>query len=100
MIEPHGGKLVNRLAAGSEREDLLKKAQNLLSIEVPSRYLSDCEMIAIGGYSPLTGFMSKDEVMSVLEKVELSSGHIWAIPIVLPVDKRVASEITSEMKLY
>ena len=93
MIEPHGGKLINKCAEGKEREQLLEKAKGLLHIEVPFRYLSDCEMIAIGGYSPLKGFMPKDEVMSVLENVSLTDGTVWSIPIVLPVSSRIASDI-------
>jgi len=94
MIEPHGGKLVNRIATGKEKEQLLNRVKTLPQIEVPFRYLSDCEMIAIGGYSPLTGFMPKDEVMSVLEKVELTDGTVWAIPVILPLSEKTASDVS------
>ena len=90
MIEPHGGILVDRVAREEYREELLKKAENLPRLEVPFRYLSDCELIAIGGYSPVEGFMCKDEVMSVLERVSLPDGTVWAIPVVLPLEKEVA----------
>ena len=94
MIEPHGGRLVKAIAEGEKGKELLEKAENLYTLEVPFRYLSDCEMIAIGGYSPLSGFMTKDEVMSVLENVALTDGTVWAIPVVLPISRKVASEIS------
>jgi sulfate adenylyltransferase len=87
IINPHGGRLINRVADGSRREELKSRADVLYKIKISDRYVSDCEMIAIGGFSPLTGFMEREVVEVVLEKMELPSGVLWSIPIVLPVDK-------------
>lgn len=87
MIKPHGGTLINRIAQGKEKEELIKQAQKFYKINIQDRFVSDCEMIAIGGFSPLTGFMDKDTAISVIEKMELPGGIIWSIPILLPISK-------------
>jgi sulfate adenylyltransferase len=85
MIEPYGGRLVGRVAKGAEREALLKKAASLRKVTVSPRSVSDCEMIAIGGFSPLEGFMGREEAESVLGGMSLGNGLIWGVPILLPV---------------
>ncbi len=94
MIEPHGGKLVNRLMAEEKKKEILDNLDNYFKLKIANRYVSDCEMIAIGGFSPLTGFMGKDEAESVIEKMELLNGLLWGIPIVLPVDEKTAAEFS------
>ena len=94
MIEPHGGKLVNRVMDSEKRERVLNNLDSYFKLEIANRYVSDCEMIAIGGFSPLTGFMGKEEALSVIEKMELPNGLLWGIPIVLPVEEKVASNFT------
>ncbi len=93
MIKPHGGTLINRIAQGKEKEELIKQAQKFYKINIQDRFISDCEMIAIGGFSPLTGFMDKDTAISVIEKMELPGGIIWSIPILLPISKSEHSKI-------
>jgi sulfate adenylyltransferase len=87
MLKPHGGTLVNRIAKGKEKEELIKQTQKFYKINIQDRFVSDCEMIAIGGFSPLTGFMNKNTTISVIEKRELPGGTIWSIPILLPISK-------------
>lgn len=94
MIEPYGGELVNRIAQGDERETLLAKAQSMKKVGISPRSVSDCEMIAIGGFSPLKGFMGKEEAESVLNSMCLKSGLVWGVPVVLPVPEPDFSSIT------
>lgn len=56
----------------------------LPSITLKERYLNDCEMIGIGAYSPLNGFMSKDDALEVINNMQLRDGTLWPIPILLP----------------
>lgn len=84
MIKPHGEKLVNLVKVDGERETLLEKANNLYSIIIDDRFVFDCEMVAIGGFSPLKGFMGKDDVMNVVDNMHLKNGLLWSIPVVLP----------------
>lgn len=55
-ILPHGGSLVNRVVEGTEREELLKLARDNKAITVNTWTLSDLDLIAVGAFSPLTGF--------------------------------------------
>ncbi len=92
-IKPHGGKLINRVAQGAERESLLKKAAGLHKVALTEREISDLELIATGGFSPLEGFMGEADYQGVLEKKRLANGLVWTIPIVLAVTKAEADAI-------
>lgn len=85
-LEPHGGKLVNRLAEGAERESLLAEASALRSIRVNTWTISDIDCIAVGAFSPLTGFLKEADYRSVLETMRLADGTVWSIPVTLSVD--------------
>ncbi|MEK7845696.1 MAG: sulfate adenylyltransferase, partial [Nitrospinota bacterium] len=82
-IAPHGGKLVNRIAEDKERETLEEKIPNFKKIKLNKREISDLEMIATGGLSPLEGFMLKKDYDSVVDVMHLSNGLSWTIPITL-----------------
>lgn len=85
MIEPHGGRLVNRLVAGPEREALLAEAPRLRSLTLNARETADLEMIAVGAMSPLEGFMTKMDYESVVENMRLRSGILFPLPVVLAI---------------
>ena len=101
-IRPHGGTLVNRIVKGTEREQLIENAKSLHSIILNQWSLSDLELIGIGGFSPLTGFMNRADYESVVEHVHLKNGHVWSVPITLPVSQTEANnlEIGEQVALY
>ncbi len=82
-IQPHGGTLISRLAEGAEREQLLQTALTLPQIKVNAWVISDIDLIAIGGFSPLTGFLNEVDYKSVVEHMRLQDGTVWSIPITL-----------------
>src|SRR4030095_9673034 len=84
MNQPHGGVLVNRIASGARKSELENKAKSLFRLTIEDRYAADVEMIANGAFSPLTGFMNKADAEGTIEKMTLSSGLLWGIPILLP----------------
>ena len=84
MVKPHGGKLVNRFYKNFFNKNDLK---SLKKIQLNKNQLLDIEQIAIGGFSPLEGFMVKSELESVLNTLRLPNGIIWPIPILLDIDK-------------
>lgn len=91
IIQPHGGKLVNRSLQGKAREETLKKARSLKSINVSSRIISDIGLIAVGAFSPIEGFMVKEDYDNVIENMRLKGGLPWTIPITLPVSEEEAT---------
>lgn len=99
MNTAHGNELINLIKEGEERETLLKEAEKLNKMKIDERFTFDCEMIANGGFSPLKGFMTKEEVTSVIEKVELPNGLLWSIPVILPSNGKKDIEIGKELTL-
>jgi sulfate adenylyltransferase len=92
-ILPHGGTLVDRRLRGDAREAALERAGSLCRVPLPPMSASDIEMIAIGAYSPLTGFMGRADYECVLEEMRLANGLVWSLPITLPVDDDLAANI-------
>jgi len=90
-ILPHGGVLVNRIVTDEgEREALLSEAANYPSVVVDDWALSDIDLIGNGAFSPLTGFMRREDYLSVVENMRLKDGTVWSLPIVLPLTEEQA----------
>jgi sulfate adenylyltransferase len=102
LIKPHGGPLINREIQGTVREELMKKATRLPKVQLSSRQMSDLLMLAIGGYSPLDGFLNEADYTSVRDRMKLVNGVVWPIPITLAVSKDEAAgmRVYSEVSLY
>jgi len=92
-IAPHGGELINRIASPEQRQEFIEKADFLPRVQLDERSLSDLEMIAIGGFSPLSGFMEQADYETVVSQMRLSNGLPWAIPITLSVSEEVATPL-------
>jgi sulfate adenylyltransferase len=101
-IAAHGGRLVNRELTGIERETLLERVPAMPSIVLNAREVSDLEMIANGGLSPLDGFMSEPDYIAVRGNKHLASGLPWTIPITLSVsdDSHTAYGEGKDVALY
>ena len=82
-IEPHGGELVDRRVPEGERAERLSKAGELPKVVLGPRALSDLEMISTGVFSPLTGFMGREDYESVVDTMRLANGLAWSLPITL-----------------
>ncbi|UED76692.1 sulfate adenylyltransferase [Brevibacillus sp. DP1.3A] len=85
--KPRGGELVNRF---DPQADLSVTTHE---VEIDAFALADLELIGIGGYSPLEGFLNRADYISVVEQMRLADGTVWSIPITLPVSTTVAGAL-------
>lgn len=92
-IAPHGGSLINRVASEAQKQDFLAKGNTLPRVQLDQRATSDLEMIAIGGFSPLAGFMGQADYEQVVHHMHLDNGLPWSIPVTLSVDDDVAATL-------
>jgi sulfate adenylyltransferase len=93
LIEPHGGRLINAIASTAQAEQIRARIQGLPSVRLNERQLSDLEMLAIGGFSPLNGFMNSADYLGVVRSMHLASGLPWSIPVTLAVDSDEAKSL-------
>lgn len=87
LIEPYGGKLVNLVVEGEEREELIEKSKRLPSVQISARALCDLELLATGAFSPLDRFMCKADYERVLTEMRMQDGTLFPIPITLPIEE-------------
>ena len=100
-VPPHGGQLKHLLLEGEELEQEKEKAQSLPAVRLTSRETSDLIMMAMGAFSPLDGFMGKDDYISVIENMHMKDGTLWPVPITLSVsdDQAESLQLDSEIAL-
>ena len=99
LIPPYGGNLVNLVATGAEREQLLARASKLPSIKITMRNLCDLELLATGGFSPLNTFMGKADYERVLHEMRLADGTLWPLPITLTADPKELPTVGEDLVL-
>ncbi|MGF1498680.1 MAG: sulfate adenylyltransferase [Elainellaceae cyanobacterium] len=93
IAAPHGGQLINRIATPEQRQEFLEQAERLPRLQMDERATSDLVMIAIGGFSPLTGFMEEADYNSVVAGMTLADGLPWSVPITLSVTEEEAAPL-------
>jgi sulfate adenylyltransferase len=87
LVSPHGGRGLRPLAVEQARvADELRRAEKLKRVRVSSREKGDLIMLGIGGFTPLAGFMTGDDVRSVCKDMRTAEGLFWPIPITLSTD--------------
>ncbi len=93
LVKPHGGKLVNRAIYGQEKEKVIGEIKEFVRVDTSKETAVYLEVIAHGVFSPLDGFMNRNEYLSVLDTMRLEDDTPWTIPIVLDLS---AEEIRSK----
>ena len=93
LIPPHGGELVNLYVTPERNAEIRSQSRDWPSWDLTPRQLCDAELLMSGGFSPLRGFMSRADYESVCEKMRLSDGTIWPMPIVLDVTEEFAKKL-------
>ena len=99
LIKPHGGVLCDLLVKGVQLDKIREESLNFPSLTLNDRQICDIEMLLNGSFSPLIGFLSKDDYNSVLQDLRLADGTLWPIPITLDVAAKFANEISVRDKI-
>ena len=99
MISPYGDRLVDLLATPDSVEELKEHANGLESVQISERSICDLELLTLGGFSPLDRFMGEDDHERVVNEMRLSDGHVFPIPITLPVEPGPAVHLDREVVL-
>jgi sulfate adenylyltransferase len=93
--EPHGGQLVSLLVPTARAAELTKRAAGWPHWELTRRQLCDLELLACGGFSPLTGFLGEQDYLSVCQSMRLADGTLWPMPVMLDVPAETAAHARS-----
>ena len=93
LIAPHGGTLINRQLSAEARAEALQRAPSLKTVVLSELNLADLEMIANGGFSPLTGYMEQADYTSVVSHMRLANGLPWSVPVTLAINRELADSI-------
>ena len=93
LIAPHGGKLVDRILKPDAAAKAKADAASLPAVQLSPREAGDLEMIAIGAFSPLTGYMREADFQRVCKEMRLANGTVWPIPVILSPADDVTAKI-------
>ena len=101
LVNPHGKdkKLMPLLLTGAELEAELEKAKSLTQVRISSREVGDLIMMGIGGFTPLTGFMTKADWQGVCDNFTMADGTFWPIPITISTTQGQADSIKDGEKI-
>jgi sulfate adenylyltransferase len=99
LISPYGNKLIDLLIPAEAVDELKAYATHLPSLQLSERSVCDLELLATGALSPLDRFMGYEDSQSVLDQMRLASGHLFPIPITLPVEPNSDIRLDQEIAL-
>ena len=101
MIKPHGSQeLMPRIVnTDEEKESLLKLASEMKKIKVTSAAAANLVMLGAGYFTPLDGFMNKDDLVSVANDMKLKNGLFWPTPVVNLTNQKVDFKEGEEVAL-
>lgn len=92
LVKPHGSETLKpRLLEGDERLTEISRAATLPRVAISSREFGDLLMLGLGAFTPLEGFMTRADWLSVCQDYCLSSGLFWPIPVTLSSDEATAA---------
>jgi len=97
--EPHGGELKDLYLSAEEAESEKEAAGAYPSWDLTERQLCDIELLLNGAFSPLEGFLDRENYDSVVESMRLRNGVLWPIPVTLDVSAAFADGISSGDKI-
>ena len=81
LIPPYGGELKNLIIKDEDlKKDLISKAT--YEFECSERNACDVELLMVGAFSPLEGFMDENNYNSVIKDNRDTNGLLFGLPIV------------------
>ena len=93
LIDPHGGVLSNLLANSERVTTLAQEIPHMVSLHLTPLQVWDLELLLVGGFSPLSGFMGMADYQCVLTEMRLKDGLLWPMPITLDVTEEFAASV-------
>ncbi|MGI8573989.1 MAG: bifunctional sulfate adenylyltransferase/adenylylsulfate kinase [Egibacteraceae bacterium] len=94
LIAPHGGELVDLLFDEARADELKQASSEWASWDLTERQICDLELLVVGGFSPLRGFMGRADYESVRDQMRLADGTLWPMPITLDVSAETAESLS------
>src|SRR5712691_7703997 len=91
--------VVNLMPEGGALEAARERAARLPSIELDEVAVADLELLGVGGYTPLTGFVGQADYRSIVEDMHLSDGSPWSLPITLGVGEQQAASLSEGQEI-
>ena len=88
LIKPHGAEaLTPRIVSDQRKLALEGEALSLPSIIVSSAAAANAVMLGAGYFTPLAGYMNRDDAMSVARELKTTQGLFWPVPVLNMVDE-------------
>lgn len=98
MIEPHGGRLIQRVIEDEHAEQIRSAVGDAPVIQLNESQYQDALNIATGRFSPLDGYLTQNDFLKVVHDMTLEDGTVWPLPITLDVTADVAKQLTPGTK--
>lgn len=83
---PYGGTLSNLIVDDHRAAEMRATSKDHASLTLDERGLCDLELLAVGGFSPLRGFLGQQDYRRVVGEMRLADGTLWPLPVTLPVE--------------
>ena len=95
LVPPHGSdSVLSLMVPEGDRAAELERAKGLPQIPLTSREVSDVFMLGMGAYTPLSGFMGKDDWHGVCVDMKMANGLFWPIPVTLSTSDEIAGSLS------
>jgi len=92
-VQPHGGQLVDRVLGKERVKEIGATVESMFQLSVSPGTISEIQNIARGVFSPLEGFLGREQLAAVVSDGHLPDGLAWTIPILLAIEEDQAKQL-------
>ena len=96
---PYGDELVDLLVSPDRAAEIREQSRDWPSWVLTPRQMCDLELLMVGGFSPLRGFMTEADYEGVCKDMRLADGTLWPMPITLDIPEEAAEGLAAGGKL-